>query len=205
MSWSNIRYLLVVYFDNIARDRPRPAPNQSQMCDSCRRGWPACEDRAVPTISIESDPSVEDVRALMREYADSLSFDLRFQGFDEELAGLPGPYAPPHGGALVARVDTALAGCVAVRSLEPGLGELKRLYVRPPYRGLGLGRKLTEAAIGLAGGIGLERLRLDTTPEMSTAQELYRSLGFSEIEPYAFNPVAGTIYMELELAPRAPR
>jgi ribosomal protein S18 acetylase RimI-like enzyme len=160
----------------------------------------AWHDRNVRAVRIERDTAVDEVRTLMREYAASLSFDLDFQGFEAELAALPGPYAPP-GGVLVARVDSELAGCVAVRPLETGLGELKRLFVRPAYRGLGLGRRLTEAAIELAREAGMQRLRLDTTPEMATAQGLYESLGFREIEPYAYNPVPGTRYLELELAP----
>jgi putative acetyltransferase len=148
---------------------------------------------------------VELLRTLILECVASLPFDLAFQGFEEELAGLPGPYVPPGGGALVARVDAAAAGCVAVRSLGPGLGELKRLFVRPEHRGLGLGRSLTEAAIDLARGLGQTRLRLDTTPGMSTAQALYRALGFREIEPYTHNPVPGTLYLELELEARATR
>ncbi len=156
-------------------------------------------------IHIDREPSVEDVRVLIREYAASLSFDLGFQDFERELAALPGPYAPPTGGVLVASVDGELAGCVAVRTLEPGTAELKRLYVRPSHRGLGLGRLLTEAAIALARELGHARLRLDTTPEMSTAQRLYRELGFREIEPYAYNPVPGTRYLELELGSRLTR
>lgn len=171
-----------------------------RLCDGARP-FRACDDRAVPTIRIDRDPPVDDVRTLMGEYAGSLSFELDFQGFGEELEGLPGPYTPPGGGVLVARVDSELAGCVAVRSLDAGLGELKRLFVRPAYRGLGLGRLLTEAAIALARELGLERLRLDTTPEMAAAQALYRSLGFREIEPYAYNPIPGTRYLELGLVP----
>ena len=159
----------------------------------------------MPAIRIDRDPPVDLLRALMREYAASLSFDLEFQSFEQELAGLPGPYAPPGGGSLAAWVDLEPAGCAAVRSLEPGLGELKRLFVRPAHRGLGLGRALTEAAIELASELGHERIRLDTTPEMSAAQALYRRLGFREIEPYAHNPVPGTRYLELELASRETR
>jgi ribosomal protein S18 acetylase RimI-like enzyme len=157
----------------------------------------------VPVIRIAADAAVDDVRVLMAEYAESLSFALDFQDFEAELASLPGAYAAPSGGLLVAYVDSELAGCVAVRSLQPSIGELKRLFVRRDFRGLGLGRRLTEAAITLAVELGHERLRLDTTPEMSAAQGLYRSLGFREIESYAYNPVPGTRYLELELAPGA--
>lgn len=150
-------------------------------------------------VMIERDPLTENVRALMREYADSLSFDLGFQGFEAELAGLPGPYASPDGALLLAHVDGEPAGCVALRRIEGTTGELKRLFVRPSHRGLGLGRKLTETAIAVARELGYERIRLDTTPEMGAAHELYRSLGFGEIEAYRENPIEGASYLELDL------
>jgi putative acetyltransferase len=153
---------------------------------------------------IERDPPAVEARALMREYAASLSFDLEFQGFEAELAGLPGPYAPPDGALFLARVGDEPAGCAALRRLEGTTGELKRLYVRPAHRGFGLGRRLTEAAIAVARELGYELLRLDTTPEMSSAHELYRSLGFREIDAYRENPVEGARFLELDLRARAP-
>ena len=138
---------------------------------------------------------VELVRALFREYAGSLGVDLSFQGFEDELAALPGGYDA----VLVARIGCDAAGCVGVRPLEPGVCEMKRLYVRPSARGTGLGRALAEAAIARGRGLGYERMRLDTLPSMATAQELYRSLGFVEIAPYRHNPVAGASFLELRL------
>ena len=153
------------------------------------------------TIRIERDPPGPDFSVLLAEYAASLSFDLAFQGFAEELAGLPTPYAPPGGSRLLAYVGDDPAGCVAVRASAIETAELKRLYVRPAHRGLGLGRRLAEVAIDVAQELGYARIRLDTAPEMAAAHELYRSLGFREIDSYRTNPVPGTRYFELELAP----
>ena len=139
------------------------------------------------------------VRALFREYAASLDFSLAFQDFDRELARLPGDYAPPRGSLLLAEVDGTPAGCAALRPLDDETAELKRLYVRPAHRGLGLGRRLTEAALAHARERGYRRVRLDTVPGMDAAQALYRELGFREIAPYRANPVAGTAFLELEL------
>jgi putative acetyltransferase len=153
------------------------------------------------TIRIERDPPGSDFSLLLREYDASLSFDLGFQDFASELEGLPAPYAAPDGARLLAYVDDEPAGCVAVRRFGTRTAELKRLYVRPAHRGLGLGRRLTEEAIEIGRTLGFARIRLDTTPEMATAHALYRSLGFREIDPYRPNPVAGTRYFELELGP----
>jgi putative acetyltransferase len=153
------------------------------------------------TIRIERDPPGSDFSLLLREYATSLSFDLAFQAFEQELESLPAPYAPPGGARLLAYVGHQLAGCVALRGFADQTAELKRLYVRPAQRGLGLGRSLAEAALGLASELGYSRVRLDTTPEMAVAHKIYRSLGFHEIDAYRPNPVPGTRYLELELAP----
>lgn len=140
------------------------------------------------------------VRTLMLEYADSLGVDLGYQGFDEELRDLPGPYAPPGGVLYLARWGAEAIGCVGVRPAGERVAELKRLFVRAAGRGLGAGRALTVAAIAFARDAGYDRMRLDTLPQMEQAQALYRSLGFREIDAYRFSPVPGTRFMEITLA-----
>jgi putative acetyltransferase len=142
---------------------------------------------------------VADARALFLEYAQALGIDLCFQGFDTELAELPGSYARPAGRLLAATLDGGLVGCVAMRSLGAGLCEMKRLYVRPAARGSGVGRALAVAVIAAALEEGYERMRLDTLSQMVEAQPLYESLGFREIEPYYESPVPGARFLELTL------
>lgn len=147
-----------------------------------------------------SSAEIAQVRELFFEYAQSLGFSLCFQNFDKELEGLPGDYVPPGGRLLLAEYDGELAGCVALRRLDHQTCEMKRLYVRPTFRGKGLGRVLAENLISDARGIGYRRMRLDTVePVMKAAVAMYREMGFREIAPYRENPIAGALYMELLL------
>jgi len=148
---------------------------------------------------VNGEADLADVRALFREYADALGVDLGFQGFEAELAGLPGDYAPPRGRLLIAWEGSRALGCAALRPLGPDVCEAKRLYVRPEARGTGLGRQLTDALIAEARAIGYGRLRLDTLPGMTQAIALYRSLGFRVIAPYRYNPIEGTLFLEKDL------
>jgi len=150
----------------------------------------------IPAHHIEHLPVV---RELFREYADSLDIDLCFQSFDEELAGLPGKYAPPAGRLLLAMMADKPAGCVALRPIAGGICEMKRLYVRPEFRAQKVGRKLADAIIGAAQEIGHERMRLDTLSSMHAAIALYESLGFIRIPPYYDNPSGLAVFFELKL------
>ena len=150
-------------------------------------------------VKVVSEKDLAEIRTLFLEYASSLGFDLCFQGFDEEVDGLPGDYAPPHGRLILARYGGTAAGCVALRMLSPSICEMKRMYVRPVFRGKGMGLALAEWIIREAGGIGYKRMRLDTVPGMKEAVSLYRKLGFKDIPPYRYNPIEGAVFMELIL------
>jgi len=143
---------------------------------------------------------ISQARELFLEYAQSLGFSLCFQNFDQELSGLPGDYAPPDGRLLLAEFQGELAGCVALHKLEDDICEMKRLYLRPKFRGKGLGGILVQTILAEARKVGYRRMRLDTVgPVMKDAVAMYRKLGFREIAPYRPNPMAGTLYLELTL------
>lgn len=147
-------------------------------------------------LPVRSEAELEAVRRLFRAYADSLGFDLGFQGFEAELAALPGKYAPPLGEILLARdAEGRPVGCVALRPLSNDACEMKRLYVSPEGRGRGLGRALTQAILAVATEIGYREMRLDTLSSMATAVGLYESEGFVTIPPYYETPLETTVFM----------
>jgi ribosomal protein S18 acetylase RimI-like enzyme len=152
-------------------------------------------------IQAQSPEEISSMRALFEEYASWVEISLCFQNFDKEVAELPGAYAPPSGRLILAIEGAEVMGCVALRKIEDEVGEMKRLYVRPEFRGSGLGRALTERLIAEAKQIGYTRLRLDTLPgKMDQAIAMYRSFGFQEIAPYYTNPIAEATFMELTLS-----
>jgi putative acetyltransferase len=146
-------------------------------------------------IRAAAPDEMETVRALFREYQQHLGIDLCFQSFEEELAGLPGKYT----GIWFAEVAGELAGVVALRPCGEGVGEMKRLYVRPAFQGRGLGKALAETVVAACREAGHDALRLDTLPSMASAIALYRAMGFHDIEPYTVNPVPGALFLELTL------
>ncbi len=143
--------------------------------------------------------ALDEARALFREYQAAIGVDLCFQGFEAELAALPGAYASPGGRLLLARDGESLAGCGALRPIGPGLAELKRMWTRPACRGRGVARAVAEALLAAARQEGYRAVRLDTLTWMTAARALYASLGFREIPAYYPNPLPGVVYLELEL------
>jgi len=150
-------------------------------------------------IHAQTATHFQSARGLFVQYADSLGFDLEFQGFGRELANLPGDYAAPKGCILIAEVADQHAGCVALRPWEDNICEMKRLYVKPAYRGRGVGRALANSVIGEARKKGYQKMRLDTIESMQAAQALYFSIGFKIIDAYCYNPLENPSFMELEL------
>jgi ribosomal protein S18 acetylase RimI-like enzyme len=150
-------------------------------------------------IHAQTKAHYQSVRELFIQYAGSLGFDLEFQGFSRELAGLPGDYASPGGCILLAEVIGGHAGCVALRPLQDKICEMKRLYVIPEHQGRGIGRALAGSAVAEARRKGYQKMRLDTVESMKAAQRLYGSLGFKTIEAYCYNPLDKPSFMELEL------
>jgi len=159
-----------------------------------------------PTLEFITPATPEQLaatRLIFQEYADQMGVDLCFQNFEAELAGLPGDYAPPQGCLLLALLDGEIAGCCAMRPLEtvdyPNACEMKRLYVRPGFRGFGLGRQLAEAVLDAARIAGYHCVLLDTLNDMEAARALYEDLGFKDIPPYYHNPIAGAHYLKADL------
>jgi ribosomal protein S18 acetylase RimI-like enzyme len=157
----------------------------------------------IELVEAEGQAWLDAARGLFTEYAAQLGVDLAFQGFDAELAALPGPYAPPQGALLLALVDGEPAGCGALRPLpeadHPDACEMKRLYVRRAFRRFGLGRQLAQALMDRAVQAGYASMLLDTLDEMEAARGLYASLGFTEVPPYYFNPLPGARYLKADL------
>ncbi|MET0541422.1 MAG: GNAT family N-acetyltransferase [Variovorax sp.] len=194
------------------------------MSFSVSRPLPLADTPAVVLFTPDEPHEVEAARAIFRDYANSLTVDLCFQNFEDELAALPGDYAEPRGVLMLALVDAAdvgakaaeapsllrengrrayVAACGALRPLDaadyPNAAEMKRLYVRPGFRGMGLGRQMAEALLDAARGAGYSCVLLDTLDDMESARALYVDLGFEEVPPYYHNPIAGAHYLKVEL------
>ena len=193
------------------------------MSHSLSRPLPLADTPEIVMITPDGPRELDAVRAIFRDYADSLGIDLGFQNFDQELASLPGEYEEPRGALLLAVVDVGevavpvdaeplaraqgqlahVAGCCALRPLDtadyPNAAEMKRLYVRPQFRGVGLGRQLAEAILDAARGAGYACVLLDTLDDMESARALYEDLGFAEVPPYYHNPIAGSHYLKADL------
>ena len=158
---------------------------------------------SIQLVTPDTRAQISATRLIFTEYAEQLGVDLCFQNFEDELADLPGEYASPHGALLLALVDGEVAGCCALRPLNsvdyPNAAEMKRLYVRRPYRGSGLGRQLAEATLDAARVAGYHSVLLDTLDDMESARALYVDLGFASIPPYYHNPIVGAHYLKTDL------
>ena len=150
-------------------------------------------------VQAKTEKHLEAIGELFTEYVHSLGFELDFQDYENEFAELPGEYAPPDGRLILAIVDGDAVGCIGLRKIDDTICEMKRMYVRPDFRGKGIGRSLAEIVIEEARKIGYKAMRLDTIDTMNEATFLYRSLGFKEIAPYRHNPMDGAMFMELNL------
>ncbi len=150
-------------------------------------------------FAAQTEEQIKVVRELFVEYAESLNFDLCFQNFEKEVTKLPGEYVSPAGRLLLASVDEKTAGCIVLRKISGDVCEMKRLYVRPKFRGRGIGRNLATTIIDDARAIGYKQMRLDTLSSMKEAIALYQSLGFTTIEPYRHNPLEGAVFIQLTL------
>jgi len=157
-------------------------------------------DRGIEVSPARTKEDFGIARSLFGEYAESLGVDLEYQGFSGELAGLPDPYVPPRGELLIARAGSRVTGCVALRPLNDDVVEMKRLYVRPAFRRVGVARQLVNSALNAAAQAGYKELRLDTLPSMVSAQKLYRELGFHHIDPYGDSHLPGTQFFAISLA-----
>ena len=152
-------------------------------------------------VTASTEEHFRQARALLREYEEYVGVDLSFQGFEEEFRDLEHEYGPPAGVLLLVREEGQTAGCIALRNLGNGICEMKRLFMKPQFRGRGLGRKCAEQIVQIARETGYVSIRLDTLPSMRAAIDLYGSMGFNEIAPYTNNPVEGAMFMELVLTP----
>jgi putative acetyltransferase len=186
-----------------ASRRMRGMSGMSEHDPAPADGANAARSPYIELIDVRDPSALAATRVLIHEYVDSLGVDLSFQAIEPELAALPGEYAEPHGGLLLALVDGEPAGCGAFRPLAdvdyPNACEMKRLYVRPAFRRFGLGRMLAQQLIDRATAAGYSCMLLDTLDEMEAARGLYESLGFQEIPPFYFNPIAGAHYLKVEL------
>ena len=162
--------------------------------------WPTSSDNSFTVSPARTAIELTSAAALLRAYAKALPVDLAPQGFSQELKSLPGPYAPPDGELLLAKRGDHVLGCIALKALEPGVAEIKRLFVRPQARSTGIAKALVEAAIATAQKLGYGEIKLDTLPEMTAAIALYKRFGFAPVPPYGSHPYPGLVTLGKKLA-----